>query len=157
MKADKEGAPSSEPSRLLLVEDAVADAELIVAELRRAGLAFTSQRVQNEADLRRALQLFLPDVVLSDHSLPQFSGQDALRVVQTERPQTPVIIVTGSLEEETAADYIKRGATDYIVKQRLHRLGPAVRRALAMRQAEDHLRRTTEFLSHSQVVAHIGS
>ena len=148
---------SSEPCRLLLVDDVAADAELIVAELRRAGLAFTSQWVQNAAELRHALHHFLPDVVLSDHSLPQFSGQDALRMVQAERPQTPVVIVTGSLDEETAADYIKSGAVDYVVKQRLHRLGPAVRRALALRQTEDQLRRTTEFMTLAQSVVHIGT
>src|SRR5689334_19383849 len=111
-------------TRILIVEDAVPDAELMTRELRRAGLVFTSQRVQDEAALRDALRAFVPHIVLSDHSLPQFTARDALRVIQAEAATTPVIIVTGSLDEETAAEYIKVGATDYIVKHRLQRLGP---------------------------------
>jgi two-component system cell cycle sensor histidine kinase/response regulator CckA len=152
------GPPTpGEVLRILLVEDVESDAELMQRELRKANIACTSLRVQTEVELRHALHHFQPDVVLSDHSLPHFTGQDALRVVQTERPQTPVVIVTGSLDEETAADYIKGGAVDYVVKERLHRLGPAVRRALALRQAEDQLRRTTEFMSLAQTVVHIGT
>jgi two-component system cell cycle sensor histidine kinase/response regulator CckA len=153
MMSDEDAAPSSEPFRLLLVEDVVDDAELIVVELRRAGLAFTSQRVDSEAALRHALHQFGPDIVLSDHALPSFSALDALRMVRTERPHTPVIIVTGSLDEETAAEYIRSGAADYVVKHRLHRLAPAVRRAMInardvteRKRAEEELRRTMEFL-----------
>src|SRR6266850_4363085 len=123
------------PARILIVEDVANDAELMTRELRRSGLAFTHQHVQTEAALRDALRSFGPDVVLSDHSLPQFNASDALRVVREEAPRTPVIIVTGSLDEETAAEYMKAGAADYIVKHRLQRLGPAVRRALALRRA----------------------
>jgi two-component system, cell cycle sensor histidine kinase and response regulator CckA len=135
---DPGGGQSSPPEapRILLVEDVDADAELIVRELRRAGLTFTSERVQSEAALRQALEQFGPDIVLSDHSLPSFNAWDALRVVQRERPHAPVIIVTGSLDEETAAEYIKAGAIDYVVKHRLFRLGSAVRRALALQRAQ---------------------
>lgn len=107
----------------------------MVRELRRAGIACTIRRAQSEPAFRDALREFTPDVVLSDHSLPQFTAHDALRVVQRDRPGTPVIIVTGSLDEETAAEYIKAGGADYVVKHRLHRLGPAVRRALALKRA----------------------
>jgi two-component system, cell cycle sensor histidine kinase and response regulator CckA len=122
--------------RILIVEDLAAHAELMAWELQRSGVPFETRRVQSEADLLRALGSFAPDVVLSDHSLPQFSADQVLRVMQRERPLIPVIIVTGSLDEETAADYIKAGAVDYVVKDRLYRLGPAVRRALALRQAQ---------------------
>jgi len=164
MKSDEDPAQSSEPFRLLLVEDVADDAALIVAELRRAGLAFTSQRVDSETSLRDALHQFVPDIVLSDHSLPSFGAREALRMVRTERADTPVIIVTGSLDEETAAEYIRAGAVDYVVKHRLHRLAPAVSRAIVnardvreRKRAEQELRRTTEFLSHAQAFAHIGS
>jgi len=131
------GAPADDAAtaRIVIVEDVANDAELMTRELRRSGLAFTHRHVQTEAALRHELRSFVPDIVLSDHSLPQFNASDALRVVHEESPHTPVIIVTGSLDEETAADYIKAGAADYIVKYRLQRLGPAVRRALALRQA----------------------
>src|SRR5438309_1538057 len=125
----------SAATRILIVEDVPDDAELMKWELRRTLGPCTFVRAQSEGDVVRALHLFGPDVVLTDHSLPQFNALDSLRVVQRELPGTPVLVVTGSLDEETAADYIKAGAVDYIVKQRLHRLGPAVRRALALRQA----------------------
>jgi PAS domain S-box-containing protein len=130
-----ERRPTTPPARILLVEDLATDAELISRELGQALGSCATHRVQCEAELVRGLHDFTPDVVLTDHSLPQFNAMDALRVVQRERPLTPVIVVTGSLDEETAADYIKAGATDYVVKQRLHRIGPAVHRALALRQA----------------------
>lgn len=129
--------PGSEgPLRILLVEDADDDAQLALHEIRLAGVVCVGARVQTERELVEALHAFAPDVVLSDHSLPQFTAQDALRTVQRIRPETPVIVVTGSLDEETAAAYIKSGAADYIVKHRLHRLGPAVRRAVALRRAQ---------------------
>jgi len=118
------------------VEDAEDDADLMLRELHRAGVRCVSARVQTDVELIEALYSFLPDVVLSDHSLPQFTALDALHTIQRERPGTPVIIVTGSLDEETAAEYIKAGAADYIVKHRLHRLGPAVGRAMTLRQAQ---------------------
>jgi PAS domain S-box-containing protein len=128
--------PSEGPLRILLVEDAEDDADLMLRELHRAGVRCVSARVQTDVELIEALYSFLPDVVLSDHSLPQFTALDALHTIQRERPGTPVIIVTGSLDEETAAEYIKAGAADYIVKHRLHRLGPAVGRAMTLRQAQ---------------------
>jgi len=124
-------------ARILMVEDVASDAELIERELRRAGLRCATRRVDTEADVRDALRTFDPDIVLSDHSLPGFTARDTLRLVHQETPQTPVIIVTGSLDEEIAAEYIKAGATDYVVKDHLERLGPAVQRALDLRRARD--------------------
>ncbi len=124
-----------EPLRALVVEDIEADYDLMLHELRRGGFDVTGIRVDDEAAFTEALRSFHADVVLSDHALPQFSGQEIVRVVQRDQPLLPVVIVTGSIDEETAADYIKAGAADYVVKQRLHRLGPAVRRALVLRDA----------------------
>jgi PAS domain S-box-containing protein len=145
-----ESADAAALARILIVEDVADDADLMTRELRRSGLAFTHDRVQTEATLRAALRTFVPDVVLSDHSLPQFNASDALRVVREEAAQTPVIIVTGSLDEETAADYIKAGAADYIVKHRLQRLGPAVRRALALRRALEDVVRSEGIRARSE-------
>ncbi|MGH7533775.1 MAG: PAS domain S-box protein, partial [Gemmatimonadales bacterium] len=132
--------------RVLLVEDLTSDAELIARELKRAGYAAEILRVQHEAELVNGLKTFVPDLVLSDHSLPQFSARDALRVVARVAPGLPVIVVTGSLEEETAADYIRAGATDYVVKERLHRLGPAIDRALELKAARaEHARSEARF------------
>jgi two-component system cell cycle sensor histidine kinase/response regulator CckA len=133
------------PARILIVEDAPADAELIEAELRAAGIPCATRRVDSEASVREGLRVFIPDVILSDHSLPHFSAADTLRLAVQEAPDTPVIIVTGSLDEETAAEYIKAGATDYVVKHHLERLGPAVLRALELKRArEDHARAERE-------------
>jgi PAS domain S-box-containing protein len=121
--------------RALLVEDRSTDAELLGRELRKAFPGCALERVDTREGLAHSLAAFAPDIVLSDHSLPQFNAWDALTLVRRERPATPVIIVTGSLDEETAAEYIKAGAADYVVKDRLHRLIPAVQRALALREA----------------------
>ncbi|HEY3279412.1 MAG TPA: PAS domain S-box protein [Gemmatimonadales bacterium] len=145
------GPPSpAQPTRILLIEDVDADAELILAELRRAGIACIGQRVQTEAALRDTLSHFTPDVVLSDHSLPGFSGRDALRIVRAECPTTPLVIVTGSLNEETAAEYIKAGAVDYVVKDRLFRLASAVQGALALRRALEEAARAEAARTRSE-------
>ncbi|HEX4627820.1 MAG TPA: PAS domain S-box protein [Gemmatimonadales bacterium] len=136
--------------RILLVDDIPADAELIEHELRRAGLFLTARRVDTEPAFRDALREFAPDLILTDHSMPRFSGADALRIAHAERPDTPVLVVTGSLDEETAADYIKAGATDYVVKQRLDRLGAAVLRALSLRTARLEQARAEEARHQSE-------
>ncbi|MGH7548774.1 MAG: PAS domain S-box protein [Gemmatimonadales bacterium] len=125
----------SPPVRILIVEDVVSDAELVERELRRAGISCVTRRVEAEATYCEALRTFAPDLILSDHSLPQFCASDALRIALQHSPDTPVIVVTGSLDEETAAEYIKAGATDYIVKHHLERLGPAALRALDLKRA----------------------
>src|SRR5690349_7105720 len=100
--------------KILLVEDHDSDADLIARELRRAQVDSDVRRVQTEPEMLLGIREFAPHVILSDHSLPNFSARDALRLARRECPDVPVIIVTGSLDEETAADYIKAGAVDYI-------------------------------------------
>src|SRR2546430_4642419 len=121
--------------RFLMVEDVADDAALVERELRRAGITGATRRVDSERGFREALQTFGPDVILTDHSLPTFGAADALRIALLEAPDTPVIVVTGSLDEETAAEYIKAGAADYVVKHHLERVGPAVVRALHLPRA----------------------
>jgi two-component system, cell cycle sensor histidine kinase and response regulator CckA len=130
--------------RILLVEDVPDDAALIERELRRAGIIGGITRVETERAYRAALRDFQPDIVLTDHSLPTFSAADALRIALLETPDTPVLVVTGSLDEETAAEYIKAGAADYIVKHHLERLGSAVLRALDLRRARSDQARAEE-------------
>lgn len=143
--------PAPETLRLLVLEDVPSDAELEIRELRRAGIGGEWLRVETEAAFRGALLSFAPDVVLADYSLPSWNGLEALRVVRELRPELPFIVVTGSLDEETAADCIKAGADDYVLKERLARLPHAVRSAcdawagrVARRKAEEelHLRRS---------------
>ena len=132
--------------RILLVEDSEPDAQLIWTELRRAGVQCDHQQASSADGLRDALREFQPDLVLSDHALPAFCARDALRLVRAEYPDIPVIIVTGSLDEETAAQYIIDGAVDFVVKNRLFRLGGAVRRALELKQARAEARRAAAAL-----------
>src|SRR5213080_680188 len=130
--------------RVLMVEDVADDAALIERELRRAGIRGATRRVDSEPAYREALQTFAPDIILTDHSLPTFGAADALRIALLEAPDTPVIVVTGSLDEETAAEYIKAGAADYVVKHHLERVGPAVVRALDPRRARTEQARAEE-------------
>jgi len=115
---------------ILILEDVPTDAELIKDELREAGMIFTSKSVQDRAAYFEALDEFCPDIILSDYSLPSFDGLSALKVAVGKCPDVPFIFVSGALGEETAIDLLKQGATDYVLKSRLSRLGPAVTRAL---------------------------
>src|SRR5213076_3167343 len=136
--------PMPDLVRVLMVEDVADDAALIERELRRAGIAGAARRVDSERAYREALQTFAPDIILTDHSLPTFGAADALRIALLAAPDTPVIVVTGSLDEETAAEYIKAGAADYVVKHHLERVGPAVLRALDLRRARAEQARAEE-------------
>jgi diguanylate cyclase (GGDEF)-like protein len=116
--------------RLLIVEDVAAEAELAVHQLQRAGLQCTWTRVETEDALRTALRELRPHLVISDFSLPGYSGSAALSLVQREAPEIPFIFVSGTIGEERAIEALKAGAVDYILKSNLARLAPAVKRAL---------------------------
>ena len=136
--------------RLLILDDAPSDADLVEAELRAAGLEFVSRRAENEPEFVAALDEFRPDLVLSDYSLPSFNGPEALRLVQQRVPPVPVIILTGSINEETAVECMKAGAADYVLKDRLARLPAAVRGALEGRRLAEDSRRAKEALRESE-------
>ena len=125
--------------RILILEDRPADAKLAMRELRKAGIQFAARHVATEADFLAQLRDDPPDLILADYSLPAYDGLSALAAARKERPEIPFIFVSGSMGEETAIEALHLGATDYVLKQRLTRLGPAVRRAL--REIEDHARR----------------
>ena len=127
---------ATESLRVLVVEDRAEDAELAIRELRRAEVTCETERVDSAAHFRRALPSFKPDVVLADYTVPGFGGMAALEILQTEAPGIPLIIVTGSLDEETAAECIKSGAADYVLKTNLIRLPSAVRGALAFAHSQ---------------------
>jgi len=115
---------------ILILEDVPADAELIQFELKEAGISFAVRWVQNRASYLNALEEFCPDIILSDYSLPSFDGISALKLAGEKCPEVPFIFVSGALGEEKAIELLKQGATDYVLKSRLSRLGPAVSRAL---------------------------
>jgi len=113
-----------------MVEDSALDAELITAQLRRAGLPFTFERTWSHDGLVQALADGNVDVILADHVLPGFDGDAALALASELAPDTPFIFVSGTLSEELAVKALKRGARDYVVKSRLQRLPDAVVRAI---------------------------
>jgi PAS domain S-box-containing protein len=123
--------------RILIVEDDPHDAALAEREVRRADIFCTFHRVDTRDRMVEALREFAPDVILTDHSLPQFSARDALQLAQRLSPGTPVIVVTGRLGDEPAVQYLQEGAADYIVKDHLNRLGPAVLRALDVKRSRE--------------------
>ena len=122
----------SEPGqlRMLHIEDNELDAELVARALRKSGFSFSVVVVQTEAEFERELHAHRPDVVLADYNLPQWKGMEALEVLRREGLDIPMILVSGALGDVTAVECIKRGATDYVLKDNLARLPEAIRRAL---------------------------
>jgi DNA-binding NtrC family response regulator len=116
------------PIRILIVEDRPDDAELMVDALRRSSFEPSWKRVDTEAEYLTELQTS-PDVILADHTLPQFSAARALELLNESGRDIPLIVVTAGISEEVAVERIKQGAADYILKDRLTRLGAAVERA----------------------------
>ena len=121
--------------KVLLVEDRVEDAEMLLREMRLQGLDFVSRRVDSSAVYEDALTAFAPDLILSDYTLPGFDGTEALQIAQLLRPDTPFIFVSGTIGEERAIQALKQGAVDYVLKENRARLVPAIERAL--RDAEE--------------------
>ena len=141
------------PTRLLILEDEVTDAELAVHRLERSGIRCLWKRVETRADFSLALHEFRPDIILSDYTLPGFDGLGALEIAQREVPETPFVFLSGTMGEELAIEALKRGAMDYVLKTNPARLPPAVRRALeqaeerrARRAAEERVQRLTRVL-----------
>jgi two-component system sensor kinase len=130
-------APRSDALRILIVEDVPRDADLVQRELRRDGVSFTARVVETREEFLRELGSFQPDIILSDYVMPQFSGSEALEIRNERAPGVPFIIVTASINEETAAECIKKGADDYVTKEHLARLAAAVDGALRKKRLEE--------------------
>ena len=145
-----------------MVEDDATDAALIVHALRQDGPGFTIKRVETTEEYVQALERDAPDLILSDYTLPGFDGHTALLIAQKKRPEAPFIFVTGTMGEEAAIETLKNGATDFVLKMRLDRLGAAVHRALReareradrkqaveqLRQSHEQLRALSVYLQH---------
>ena len=112
--------------KILFVEDVESDAELVLHEIGKNGITFNNLLIDNRNDFMESLKSFNPDIIISDYSLPQFNGMSALMIRNKLAPQVPFIIVTGSLHEEVAVECMKAGADDYILKNNLSRLVPAM-------------------------------
>jgi two-component system, cell cycle sensor histidine kinase and response regulator CckA len=142
--------------RVVIVEDSQEDAELIVLELKRGGYNPEYVRVDNEKALREALDRGEWDLVLSDFSMPDFSVDAALKVMEQKGIDLPFVIVSATIGEEAAVEAMKAGAHDYVLKHRLGRLVPAIQRELresAIRRERRHLE---EQLRHAQKLESLG-
>ncbi len=133
--------------RILMLEDSDLDAALVERELARSELDIDYQRVSARAPYAQALQDGGFDLILSDFSLPDFNGVEALDLARTLAPEAPFIFVSGVVGEEFAIESLKEGATDYVLKQRLERLPSAVKRALAEAHERRERRRAEERMS----------
>ncbi len=138
------------PIRILIVEDSDDDADLLLRDLRRADYDVTFERVQTEDEMRRALPKDW-DLIISDYSLPQFDARDALRVVAESTLDIPLIIVSGTIGEETAVEALHMGARDFLVKGRPSRLRPSVERELRERASRAARRKAEQALRASEL------
>jgi DNA-binding NtrC family response regulator len=116
--------------RILFLEDEPKDALLVQATLEAEDIASDVTRADTQADFSRFLQQGGFDIILADYTLPFFDGISALKIAKEVCPEVPFIFVSGTLAEEMAIEALKLGATDYVLKTRLSRIAPSVRRAL---------------------------
>lgn len=140
----------SQAIKVLLIEDMPFDADFAIRDMRKGGLEIETLRVDTRVDLEIALGQFSPDLILSDYSLPGFSGMDALQIAMQYRPNTPFIFVSGTIGEERAIEALKRGATDYVLKDNRGRLVPAIRRALNEKEERKARQRIEDELQISE-------
>ena len=142
------GRPRSGVLRILILEGSAVDAELVGARLSEGGIDCELSLVQSRDAFAAALQEGMVDLIVADYSFPGFDGPSALRLARELRRDVPVIFVSGTPGEEVAIEALKNGATDYVLKRRLERLSPAVRRAMGeveeRRRAEEALKRSEE-------------
>lgn len=154
--------------KILILEDSGEDVDLIERELKKGGINFTSLVVKKKDDFENALNEFKPDVILSDHSLPQFNSIEAMELWKGYQKESdlsvPFILITGSVSEEFAVQSIKAGADDYILKDRLKRLPSSIQSALEKARIEnerikfvDKVIANDALMKESERLAHFGS
>jgi DNA-binding NtrC family response regulator len=146
----------STPLRILYLEDNPKDAELILAELRRSGFEPDCCRVDSEAGYVARLAAGTFDLIIADYNLPSFSALGALSHLQDRGSDIPFIVATGTLADDQAMECIKRGATDYVLKDRLARLGHAVAQALEEKRKRTERKELEEQLQQAQKMEAVG-
>ena len=136
--------------RILMLEDVAADTELVERELHNAGIPCSLKRVETRDDFVKGLEEFAPDIILADYTLPSFDGMNALSIARERCPAVPFIFVSGTIGEELAIDALTKGAIDYVFKNRMLRLAPAVRRALHETREIAERKRAEETMKESE-------
>jgi len=137
------------PLKVLVLEDRPVDAELILYEMKRSGYDCVGKRVDTQEDYLKAIEESY-DIILADYSLPQFTAMQALHLLQERGLDIPFIVVTGTISEEAAVETMIQGAADYLLKDRLGRLGQAVQRALQQKALRDEKRKSEQALRLSE-------
>ena len=140
---------SSVPIRVLILEDRAEDAELMIQELQRSWFEPIYHRLETEPEYLEGLKCE-PDVILADYRMPHLDAPRALELLQQKDLDIPFLVVSGAIGEDAAVALMRQGATDYLLKDRLRRLGPAVRRALADKQIRQEKREAEKALSASE-------
>lgn len=133
----------NKPIRVLIVEDRAADAEMLIRELRRAGYEPEWKRVQTDSAFLAEIQQ-LPDVIFSDFSMPQFNGLEAAKLLLERGLNIPFILISGTVGEDVAVEAMKHGAADYLLKDRIARLGVAVEQALEKRRLREEQKKAEQ-------------
>jgi CheY-like chemotaxis protein len=146
-----------ETLKILILEDSPEDLDLVERELKRGGINFTSVVVKKKEEYEKALSEFAPDVILSDHSLPQFNSIEAMQIWKNFQKENnisiPFILITGSVSEEFAVQSIKAGADDYILKDRLKRLPTSIKSALDKSRLErERMNYVSEIIAQSDLM-----
>lgn len=140
----------TEVIRVLIVEDLPTDAELSRREVQHVLPECEFLRIETRENFLAALESFRPDIILSDYKLPHFDGMTALKLAQEHAPEIPFILITGSINEETAVECMKAGAWDYVIKEHIKRLGPAVLSGLEQKRLRREQRLAQEALRESE-------
>jgi len=136
--------------RILILEDNPPDSELMERQLKKAGITFTSRRVDTRSGFIQALKSFKPDLILADYTLPKFNAMQALEMTRKKFPFLSFILVTGSIGEEKAVACLRAGADDYLLKDHLARLGEAVRIAMENRRLKIENKAAVDALLESE-------
>lgn len=134
-----------------MLEDSEWDAGLIQREIKKAGIDFEAKVVNNKVDYQNALGSYEPDVIVSDHSLPDFSSSEAFKIYKQSKLNVPFILVTGTVSEEFAVLSLKQGVDDYVLKSNLIRLPPSILHALKTKKVEIEKQRSQEDLLKSEI------
>jgi len=149
MIAGEEQSNMEQGLRILILRDCADAGDLALRELRRGGIECTFRRAETREQFLKEIKEFQPTLILSDFNLPSFHGMAALAIAQEQCPGVPFIFVCGTIGEERAIESLKKGATDYVLKDKLSRLVPAVHRALEEARERRKRRRTEEDLRMS--------
>lgn len=139
-----------EQKRILFVEDLTSDYELAIHILKKEGLNFISTRVETSEEMLTALSTFKPHIIISDYSMPRFNGREALRIAHQFDSQIPFVMLTGSINEETAVECMKAGASDYVIKERIKRLPFAIKEGLEHGRVQLEKRKAEKALIKSE-------